>query len=115
MNARIKLECFLFVIIVAGFIAGSWIKPVSTFAGEMQDVPKYEIVDDTVIVKGGDETKRMVNWIFVKCDYWAGCFMRCEGNLKDCRKVSKLIEEKIRLEISEEKHNHENFAGKKSQ
>ena len=49
---------------------------------------KFDL-NDTVQIKG--EKSHLMNrwWIDVECDYWASCFMRCDGSKKQCRKLAE--------------------------
>jgi hypothetical protein len=29
------------------------------------------------------------HWLYVKCDYWSGCYMRCQGQIDSCKQVAK--------------------------
>lgn len=73
-------------------------------AGHAPSEPGYKVVKHGVVVT--DETDPMVHWIFVKCDYWAGCYVRCEGGKAQCEKVAASIEPEKYLEFSEAKTNH---------
>ena len=54
--------------------------------GELVSDVNYEIVDETTVVRS-DNGKRQ--WIYVDCDYWAGCFMRCDGSSNQCKQLAK--------------------------
>jgi hypothetical protein len=28
-----------------------------------------------------------MHWLYVECDHWSGCYMRCQGKLKSCKKL----------------------------
>ena len=66
--------------------------------------PQYKVVDDTVVVT--EKTDPMIHWIFVKCDYWAGCYVRCEGSKNHCLKVVTAVEPVKYLELSRGKTDH---------
>ncbi|MFT4579973.1 MAG: hypothetical protein ACI9UO_002825 [Nitrospinales bacterium] len=42
----------------------------------------------TVEVKGYDMKDQSVHWVFVECDYWSGCYMRCQGPVKTCKSIA---------------------------
>jgi len=48
-------------------------------------------VDDagTVKVKGYNMKNQPIHWTFVHCDYWTGCYMRCQGPRKTCKSIAK--------------------------
>ena len=55
-------------------------------AGELVSDINYEIVDETTVVEKKDNGRQ---WIYVGCDYWAGCFMRCDGASNQCKQLAK--------------------------
>ncbi len=73
-------------------------------AGHAPADPEYQVVNGTVVVT--EKTDPMVHWIFVKCDHWAGCYVRCEGSKNHCRKVAAAVEPERHLEFSENKTDH---------
>jgi len=54
-------------------------------------------VDDsgTVKVKGYNLKYQPTHWAFVHCDYWSGCYMRCQGPKKICKSIAKNSDLKI--------------------
>ena len=46
-------------------------------------------LNDTVLIKGKDKHSISRWWIDVECDYWASCFMRCDGSKQQCRKLAE--------------------------
>ena len=55
--------------------------------GELVSDVNYEIVDETAVVGKNDNANRQ--WIYVDCEYWAGCFMRCDGASNQCKQLAK--------------------------
>jgi hypothetical protein len=50
----------------------------------------FKVTDEgTVEVKGDDMKDQSVHWVFVECDYWSGCYMRCQGPIKTCKNIAK--------------------------
>ena len=43
----------------------------------------------TVKVKGYNMKNQPIHWTFVHCDYWTGCYMRCQGPGKICKSIAK--------------------------
>jgi len=41
----------------------------------------------TVEVKGYKLKYQPTHWAFVRCDYWAGCYMRCQGPKNICKSI----------------------------
>jgi hypothetical protein len=54
--------------------------------GELVSDVAYEIVDETTVVEKSDTSRQ---WIYVDCKYWAGCFMRCDGESTQCKQLAK--------------------------
>ena len=54
--------------------------------GELVSDVNYQIVDETTVIKDNGDSRQ---WIYVDCDYWAGCFMRCDGSSKQCSQLAK--------------------------
>ena len=65
----------------------------------------FKVTDDgTVEVKGDDMKDQSVHWVFVECDYWSGCYMRCQGPIKTCKSIAT----KSGLDIAYVVTNHAN-------
>ena len=43
----------------------------------------------TVEVKGFDLKYQPTHWTFVHCNYWTGCYMRCQGPKKTCKSIAE--------------------------
>jgi hypothetical protein len=107
MNGRIKLikNVLIMFVVVAVFIGttgcgkpGSvlnWYPKAERLEGKMTSNVDHEIVidsvdlNDTVQIKGEGMHSVSRWWIDVECDYWASCFMRCDGSKKQCRKLAE--------------------------
>ena len=50
---------------------------------------EHEVVDGTAIIEGRAKHSSSRWWVDVKCDYWASCFMRCDGPKQQCRKLAE--------------------------
>ena len=65
----------------------------------------FKVTDEgTVEVKGDDMKDKSVHWVFVECDYWSGCYMRCQGPIKTCKSITT----KSGLDIAYVVTNHAN-------
>jgi len=42
----------------------------------------------TVEIIGQDMITEPTHWLYVDCDHWSGCYMRCQGQLQSCKKVA---------------------------
>ena len=54
------------------------------------DSPKIFKVNNagTVEVKIDNIKKQPMHWIFVSCNHWSGCYMRCQGPAKTCKSIA---------------------------
>ena len=51
-------------------------------------VKTYTVNDEgTVEILGQDMTTEPMHWLYIECDHWSGCYMRCQGKVKSCKKV----------------------------
>ena len=51
-------------------------------------VKTYTVNDKgTVEILGQDMTTEPMHWLYVECGHWSGCYMRCQGKVKSCKKV----------------------------
>ena len=99
---KIASLTFAIAIIFAGTIGcgkpGSvlnWYPKAEKMDGKMTSALEHEIVvdkfdlNDTVVIKGDDKNLSRRWWVEVDCNYWAGCFMRCEGSKQQCLKIAE--------------------------
>ena len=49
----------------------------------------------TVKVKISNLKIQPMHWIFVRCEYWSGCYMQCQGPVKTCKRIAKKLDLKI--------------------
>ena len=56
------------------------------FTGEPTE--EFSIQDQQVVVPPENSNPRITHWLFIECDYWAGCYMPCRGTLEACLKVA---------------------------
>ena len=51
-------------------------------------VKTYTVYDKgTVEILGQDMTTEPMHWLYVECDHWSGCYMRCQGKVQSCKEV----------------------------
>ncbi len=56
----------------------------------------FKVNDEgTVEVKGYDMKDQPMHWVFVRCDYWSGCYMRCQGSAKTCKSIAEKSDLKV--------------------
>ncbi len=42
----------------------------------------------TVEIIGQDMTTEPTHWLYAQCDHWSGCYMRCQGKINSCKKIT---------------------------
>jgi hypothetical protein len=55
----------------------------------------------TVIIKGQSELLDSMHWLYVECNHWSGCYMRCKGKMKSCRKVANYFNLEVNYHFSD--------------
>ena len=87
VKVQAALNILLVFIIVFVFVAsaGCFYPKAERAPGELVSDIQYEIVNDTSVVGKSDNRQ----WIYVNCNYWAGCFMRCDGASNKCKQLAK--------------------------
>ena len=58
-------------------------------SGTLTSDIKHEVVDGTAIFEDRAKHSSSRWWVDVECDYWASCFMRCDGSKQQCRKLAE--------------------------
>jgi hypothetical protein len=107
MNKRINLiknvlMMFVVVVVFTGATGcgkpGSvlnWYPKAERLEGKITSNVDHEIIldsidlNDTVLIMGEDKHSISRWWVDVECDYWASCFMRCDGSKQQCRKLAE--------------------------
>ncbi len=70
--------------VLAVFVLGLCvISPTLSFADNMEKEEDYS-QSPRFFSKVGDAKTKTVYWLYIKCDYWLGCYTRCEGTLNEC-------------------------------
>ena len=49
----------------------------------------HEVLDGTAVIEERAKHSSSRWWVDVECDYWASCFMRCDGTKQQCRKLAE--------------------------
>ena len=58
-------------------------------SGTLTSDIKHEVVDGTAVIEDRAKHSSSRWWVDVECDYWASCFMRCDGTKQQCRKLAE--------------------------
>ena len=73
------------VLLNLGLVLGA---PVDSQAG---DDKGYTIVDGSVVINDTIPQDMERHWVYIKCEHWAGCYLRCIGRLNACEKLAKTV------------------------
>ena len=65
------------------------VAPTDVFADSSNGLGGYTIVNGSVVIDNTKNEDKKRNWVYVKCDNWAGCYMRCIGKLNACEELAK--------------------------
>ena len=50
----------------------------------------YEVSSNgTLKVKTSNLKDQPMNWIFVHCAHWSGCYIQCQGPVMTCKSIAK--------------------------
>ena len=84
-----KKRMSIILMVFAVFFLTSCTSNSTTLPKTLQEMVKTYTVNDkgTVEILGQDMTIEPMHWLYVKCDHWSGCYMRCQGKVKSCKKV----------------------------
>ncbi len=44
--------------------------------------------EETVEILNQDIKIEPKNWLYIRCNHWSGCYMRCQGKIKSCKTVT---------------------------
>jgi len=72
------------VVLVAS--AGCFYPKAERAPGELVSDVDYKIIDETTVIESNGDVRQ---WIYVDCNYWAGCFMRCDGSSSKCNQLAQ--------------------------
>ena len=73
----------------------NWYPEAETLKGLKRASVQHEIIKDkidqnkTAVIEKRSNYSSGRWWIDVECDHWAGCFMRCDGPKKQCKKLAE--------------------------
>ena len=55
------------------------------------DEKYWDVIKGSVVIQNTEPKNMKRHWVFVKCDHWAGCYMRCVGKLSICEKLADTV------------------------
>lgn len=65
------------------------VAPTDVHADSKKALGGYTIVNGSVVIDNTDNEDKKRNWVYVKCEHWAGCYMRCIGLLNACEDLAR--------------------------
>ena len=86
VQAAVNIFLMFVIVILLLASAGCFYPKAERASGELVSDINYMIIDETTVIPDSDVNRQ---WIYVDCDYWAGCFMRCDGSSKKCNQLAK--------------------------
>jgi hypothetical protein len=85
MKKRMRLILMVFAIFFLTSCTSNSIILPNTLHGM---VKSYTVSDNgTVEILGQNMTTEPMHWLYIECDHWSGCYMRCQGKVNSCKKV----------------------------
>jgi hypothetical protein len=98
MKKILGLTLIVFAISFLSACASNDLVLPKTIAG---DVKTYTVNDQgTVEMLGQDMKTAKKHWLYVRCNHWSGCYMRCQGEINSCKKVAKDAQLKVDYVVS---------------
>ena len=86
VQAAVNILLMSVIAVASMSSAGCFYPKAERGPGELVSAINFKIIDETTVVEKSDNGRQ---WIYVDCDYWAGCFMRCDGASNQCKQLAK--------------------------
>jgi len=88
VKGKLVLDFSIILAVMAVLVAsaGCFYPKAERVSGELVSDVIYKIDHETIVLQEDVDSRQ---WIYVDCDYWAGCFMRCDGSSKKCSQLAK--------------------------
>ena len=87
MKKTIELTLMVFAISFLTSCASNGIVLPKTIQGAVKTYTVNQ--EGTVEILGQDLKAEPKHWLYIRCDHWSGCYMRCQGEISSCKKVAK--------------------------
>ena len=85
MKAKVNAVMFAIMFVLVAN-SGCFYPKAERAPGELVSEVNYEIINETTVVDAKNSSRQ---WLYVDCEYWAGCFMRCDGDPNQCKQLAK--------------------------
>ena len=86
MKKAIELTLIVFVVSFLTSCASNGIVLPKTIPGAVKTYTVNQ--QGTVEILGQDMRTQPTHWLYIRCNHWSGCYMRCQGEIKSCKKVA---------------------------
>ena len=86
VQAAVNILLMSIIAVASMSSAGCFYPKAERAPGELVSDVNFKIFNETTVVEKSDNGRQ---WIYVDCDYWAGCFMRCDGASNQCKQLAK--------------------------
>jgi len=84
------MQKWVIVVAVCLFSLGLFsVAPTDVLADSSNDLGGYTIVNGSVVMDNTKNKDKKRNWVYVSCNHWAGCYMRCIGKLNACEDLAE--------------------------
>ena len=87
MKKGIELILIIFVISFLTSCASHGIALHKTIPGAVKTYTVNQ--EGTVEILDQDLRTQPTHWLYIRCNHWSGCYMRCQGEIKSCKKVAR--------------------------
>jgi len=68
-----------------------FVAPTMVLADNGSDAKGYSIVRGAVLINNTLPEDMKRHWVYIKCEHWAGCYMRCIGRLNACENLAETV------------------------
>jgi len=99
MKKAIELTLIVFAISFLTSCASNGIILPQTIPGTVKTYTVNQ--EGTVEILGQDIKTKPQHWLYIRCNHWSGCYMRCQGEKTSCNKVARDSEFMVEEFISE--------------
>ena len=87
MKKTIELTLIVFAISFLTSCTSNGIALPKTIPGTVKTYTVNQ--EGTVEILGHDIKTEPKHWLYISCDHWSGCYMRCQGKINFCKKVAR--------------------------
>ena len=91
----------ILIIFVLSFLASCASNGVVLPKSKPGAVKTYTVNEEgTVEMLGQDMKTEPKHWLYISCNHWSGCYMRCQGPVKTCKSIAEKSGLKVGLILS---------------